>query len=362
MTVYYLCPELKTPVGGVRVIYRHVEILNKHNISAYVVHKTRGFRVDWFKNDTPIVYWRNNLWDKLSAKLKRRSDPDAVIELPITGGSRSSINAADVLAVPEMYGPDLVAAYGRGIKKVILNQNCYLTFNGYSLQRDRLITPYNHKDVLATLINSFDGVDYLHYAFPDLPLHRFRLSIDPQLFSFQANKKKQICFSRIKNEADAMQVINILKFRGVLKDYEIVPFINKPQNEVAQIYKDSLLLLSFGYPEGFGLPPAEAMACGCVAIGFHGGGGKEFFKPEFSYPIKQGDIIGFARTVEEVIKAYESNPAAILEKGHLAANYISDYYSPKNEEAEVVSAWQAIIRDFEREKLPGDVVRGGSRS
>ena len=348
MAIYYLCPEHKNPVGGVRVIYRHIDILNKHNIPAYVVHNTRGFRVKWFENDTPVVYWRNNQWDKLAAKLKRRADADAVIALPISGGVKPCIDSTDILVVPEMYGPDLAAAYGRGIKKVILNQNCYLTFNGYSLQRDRLITPYHHKDVLATLINSFDGVDYLHHAFPRLPLHRFRLSIDPKLFSFQTEKKKQICFSRIKNEADALQVINILKFRGVLKDYEIVPFINKPQGEVAQIYKDSLLLLSFGYPEGFGLPPAEAMACGCVAIGFHGGGGREFFKPEFSYPIEQGDIIGFARMVEEVIQAYEKTPAQILEKGRMASEFIRDYYSPEKEEAELVLAWQAIIRDFEQ--------------
>jgi len=347
MTIYYLCPEHKNPVGGVRVIYRHVDILNSHGIPAYVVHSTRGFRVDWFENKTPIVYWRNNRIDRLAARLKRRLDTDAVIELPISGGSAARIHAADILVVPEMYGPDLAAAYGRGIKKVVLNQNCYLTFHGYSFQRDRLISPYRHKDVLATLINSVDGEEYLHYAFPQLPLHRFRLSIDPQRFSFQAEKKKQICFSRIKNEADAMQVVNILKFRGALKDFDVVPFINRPQSEVAQIYKDSLLMLSFGYPEGFGLPPAEAMACGCVAIGFHGGGGREFFHPEFSYPIEQGDIVGFARTVEEVIQAYEKDPVAILEKGRGAAAYIREHYSPEKEEAEVTTAWQAIIRNFE---------------
>lgn len=347
MTIYYLCPERRHPVGGVRVIYRHVDILNKYGIDASVVHKTRGFRVDWFENDTSIVYWRNGYWDKFFAKFKRRSDSDAIIELPISQGVKSSIDASDILVIPEMYGPDLAEAYGRGIKKVILNQNCYLTFNGYSFQRDRVITPYGHKDVLATLINSFDGLKYLRYVYPEIPLHRFRLSIDPNLFSYQASKKRQICFSRIKNESDAMQVVNILKFRGVLKNYEIVPFINKPQEEVAQIYKDSLMLLSFGYPEGFGLPPAEAMACGCVAVGFHGGGGKEFFKPEFSYPIDQGDIIGFAKTVEQVIHDYESNPTSVQEKGRMAADYIRNYYSPKNEEAEVVAAWHAIIRDFE---------------
>lgn len=346
MTVYYLCPEHKTPVGGVRVIYRHVDILNKHGIPAYVVHKTRGFRVNWFKNNTPLVYWRNNLFDRLIAKVGRRHDAKAVIELPISGGSAPKIGVADMLVIPEMYGPDLAAAYGRGIKKVVLNQGCYLTFNGYSFNRDRLISPYHHKDVLATFTNSADGEGYLKYAFPELPLFRFRLSIDPDRFSYVGDKKQQICFSRIKNEADAMQVVNILKFRGALKDFEIIPFINLPQSEVARIYKDSLLFLSFGYPEGFGLPPAEAMACGCVVIGFHGGGGREFFKPEFSYPIEQGDIIGFARTVEEVIQTYKETPEYILEKGRKAAAYIQEYYSPKLEEQDVIAAWKAIFSGY----------------
>jgi len=348
MTVYYLCPEHKSPVGGVRVIYRHVDILNKHEIPAYVVHKTRGFRVDWFENDTPIVYWHNNLFDRLEAKVRRRLDPNTVIELPISGGTAPKIGAADILVIPEMYGPDLATAYGRGVKKVVLNQNCYLTFRGYSFNRDRLISPYHHKDVLATLINSVDGEKYLKYAFSELPLFRFRLSINPDLFSYVGDKKKQICFSRIKNEADAMQVMNILKFRGALKDFEIMPFINLPQNEVARIYKESLLFLSFGYPEGFGLPPAEAMACGCVVIGFHGGGGREFFKPEFSYPIEQGDIADFARTVEEVILTYKETPEYVLEKGRKAAAYIQEHYSPKIEEQEVIAAWEAILSNSQQ--------------
>ncbi|CAD6878785.1 hypothetical protein [Methylomonas albis] len=346
MTIYYLCPEIKTPVGGIRVIYQHVDLLNRNGIPAYVVHKNKGFRVDWFENTTPIVYCRDTLLDRYLAKFKRRSDPNRAIELAISGGNSSVIGTEDILVVPEMYGPDLAAAYGRGIKKIILNQNCYMTFDGYSFIKDRLISPYRSPDILATLVNSFDGEDYLHHAFPNMPLYRFRLSIDPQRFPFQAQKKKQLCFSRIKNQRDAMQVINILKFRGTLDDFEIVPFINLPQSEVARIYQESLLFLSFGYPEGFGLPAAEAMASGCVVIGFHGGGGREFFKPEFSYPIEQGDIVGFAKTVESVIKAYHADPQSILEKGQLAAEFIRENYSPELEEQEIISAWRSILETF----------------
>ncbi|KXX63330.1 glycosyltransferase [Marichromatium gracile] len=343
MAIYYLCPEHRHPVGGVRVIYRHVDILNAHGIPAYVVHRTPGFRTDWFDNDTAIVYWRDTRPERLLARLRRRLLPEAVIELPIRGGRAARIGAGDILVVPEIYGPDLAAAQGRGIPKVVLNQNCYLTFNGYSLDPGRRITPYQHPDVLATLVNSEDGEDYLRHAFPALALHRFRLSIDPERFAYRGEKRRQLCFSCIKNRADAMQVINILKFRDALRGFEVVPFINRPQQEVARIYQDSALFLSFGYPEGFGLPAAEAMACGCVVVGFHGGGGREFFRPEFSYPIEQGDILGFARTVERVIEGLDRDPETFAAKGRAASEFIHAHYAPEREGAEVLGAWRAIL-------------------
>ncbi len=346
MTIYYLCPEHSTPVGSVRVIYQHVDVLNRNGIAAYVVHSNPGFRVTWFENQTTIVYWRGSVIDRLHGKIKRRFQPGQTVELRIKGGQRTVIDSEDLIAVPELYGPDLAWQYGKGIKKVVLNQNCYLTFNGYSLNKDRLISPYHDPDTLATLVNSKDGEDYLRHAFPELSLHRFRLSIDPNTFYYQAEKKKQLCVSRIKNQQDAMQVINILKFRGVLEDFEILPFINLPQAEVAKIYRESALFLSFGYPEGFGLPAAEAMASGCVVIGFHGGGGREFINPEFSYPIEQGDILGFAKTVEHVIKAYRQAPDTMAQKGRQAADFIRNTYSLALEEQEIVSAWRTILAQF----------------
>lgn len=80
---------------------------------------------------------------------------------------------------------------------------------------------------------------------------------------------------------------------------------------------------------------------GCSPVA--GGGGREFFKPEFSYPIEQGDIIGFARTVENSILAYEQDPELVLEKGMLAADFIRTVYSPELEEPEVAGAWQVIL-------------------
>jgi len=46
--------------------------------------------------------------------------------------------------------------------------------------------------------------------------------------------------------------------------------------EIVTEYQKSDIFLATGYPEGFGLPPLEAMACGACVAGFTGGGAGEY--------------------------------------------------------------------------------------
>ena len=345
MAVYYLCPESNNPTGGIRVIYRHVDILNEHGIPAFVLHQKRGFRCTWFANDTKVAYTRFPLRSFISRarqKIHKHLGAGNSIDIPIIGGAAATIGSGDVLVMTETQGPDL-ASVGKGIPKVILNQNGFLTFKGYSFARDSLKTPYLDEDVRAVFVNSEHCEEYVRYAFPDANTLRFFLSIDPGQFYYQEKKKKQICFSRIKSKADAMQVINMLKFRGKLADFEVVPFINIPQEKVAELMRESLIFLSFGYHEGFGLPAAEAMACGCIVIGYHGWGGKEFFRPEFSFPIDDGDIVGYVNHIEQVIDAYNADEGYFSEQRRRAADFIATQYSPAREEQILVKAWQQIL-------------------
>jgi len=47
--------------------------------------------------------------------------------------------------------------------------------------------------------------------------------------------------------------------------------------------------------------------------------------------------------VEEVIKRYDCDPEAVLEKGRRAAEFIRQTYSPEREEQELVSAWERVL-------------------
>ena len=56
MTIYYRCPDKDYPVGGIRVIYRHVDLLNRNGFDAAVLHRLHPFRCTWFENETRVAH------------------------------------------------------------------------------------------------------------------------------------------------------------------------------------------------------------------------------------------------------------------------------------------------------------------
>ena len=91
------------------------------------------------------------------------------------------------------------------------------------------------------------------------------------------------------------------------------------------------------------MPPMEALASGCIVIGYHGGGGREYFKPEFSYPVEIGDFVGFSKAVEDALALFRKDPAAFLQKGQQAALFIRENYSREGEERDVVEFWKKLV-------------------
>jgi len=313
MKLHYLCPDINTPAGGVKKLYDHVDLLNRHGYAATLVHHVPGFRCTWFSNSTAVSY---------------------VSDLQFT--------KQDFLIIPEVYGP-ASAQFAPGVRKIIFNQNCYYTFSGYPLERDQHLTPYTNPEVVATLVVSEDSRCYVSQVFPGMRVYRMHVGINGQRFPYERRKRKQLCYMPRKHPEDAQQVLNILKFRGMLRDTNVVPIQNMSEQELVGTLRESLIFMSFGYPEGWPSPPAEAMSCGCVVVGYHGFGGKEYFNPDYCYPIEAADVKTFAATVEQVLRRYDAAPEEILAKGQQASQFMRDQHSPEREEADILAMWQELI-------------------
>ena len=312
MAIYYVCPENNRPCGGTKNLYNHVDCLNDHGLEASIFHQKRGFRLTWFENETKVVH------------------PPHVFNKDI-----------DWLVFPEMYGLRISAA-PPGLRKVIFNQNAYYTFSSYPINNDKPPTPYLDSDVMGVMVVSEDSKRYLEYSFPGLSVFRIHPAFSPA-FSFSGTKKKQIAFMPRKHIEDARQVINILKYRGVLEGWQLITIQDMRESQLVQILSESAIFLSFGYPEGLGGPPAEAMICGCIVIGYHGQGCREYMTGPTCWPIDEGQTLKFAETVEEIVKRFDSDDRYLEQERENASREIVSSYSRAREEQDILDFWNSMM-------------------
>ena len=342
MAIYYRCPDKDYPVGGIRVIYRHVDILDRNGFEAFVLHHYHPFRCTWFENDTPVAHearypehsrspaaraWRGA---RRAAGAPVGTDPLPAFEL----------TDADVLVLPEVM-PDVPESEGH-VPKVIFNQNAYLTLAPYPLDVDSRDIVYARPEVRGAIVVSEDSRRYLESLFPELRVHRIHYGIDPELFAFAAEKKRQIAYMPRKNERDLQQVLVRLRLAGRLEGWDVVAIEGLSEAETAALLRESAVFLSSGHPEGFGLPAAEAMSCGCVVVGYHGYGGREFLTEDNGFPIAVGDVVEFADTTARVLRELEQEPDALARRAERGSRFVREHYAREREEEDVVAAWREL--------------------
>jgi glycosyl transferase family 1 len=312
VTAYFLTPDFDQPAGGVRVFYRHVDALNAAGVDAAVLHSRRGFSCTWFDHETRIT-------DVGSTRL----GPD------------------DLLVVPEIYAA-MLPTLPRGFRHVIFNQGPHLTF-----RRDAAKVAHHcatSEDLVAMLTVSSHGEDLLRHAFPHVAVRRIRLGLDPDvLHPPAAPAGRTISYMPRRGGDDATLVMQLLKGRGTLSGWQLSPLDGLSHRETADALRASSIFLHFPYQEGFGLPAVEAMACGSYVVGFHGFGGREFFRPEFSRPVPTGDVLAFATAVEEVLADEARQPGWCRERGLAASRHALSTYSPENEESDVVAFFREAL-------------------
>jgi glycosyltransferase involved in cell wall biosynthesis len=312
-TVYFCTPDYNEPAGGIRVAYGHVDILNQAGIRAAVLHRRDGFRCRWFENDTRVV------------------------------GSRGTVIGPEDLVVVGELAVSLLRNLGTRHRFVVFNQGPHLTWGRVS--EEDLDFCMKHPGLAAILVVSGHSLEMMRYAAPSANVLRLHNSIDPmRFFPGPPRPRPAISYMPRRGLDEASQVLGILRGRGVTCGWEVRPLEGLTEDQVADQLRLTTIFLNFAYQEGFGLPAAEAMACGAYVVGFHGFGGREYFRPEFSHPVEPGDVVGMARAVEEVINREARERGWCQLRGAAAAQFIAAEYSPERERREVVETYSALVR------------------
>lgn len=349
MTIFYICPWAEKPTGGIKQIFRHVEALAAAGFDSHVLVLDSTIP-NWFDSPAPVATVnppRFKLIPRRSDWKKNRID---WIGLPVSpfinmGGSKEKnkrrLDSNDILVLPEYPGKKLKPC-GFGSRLAIFNQNAHYTFAGFSYDDDTGESIYR-KDLLAALAVSNHTAEYLKFAFPDLRVLLTPNGVDGARFHPGATaKKRQIAFMPRKLPSNIVQVLQMLQSRGSLKGWALCPIDGMDEASVATSLRESAIFLSTCNDEGFGLPPLEAAASGCVVVGYTGHAAREFMLHEYCYPVGQGDVLAFAQTLEKLLAEFDANPARLLQQGMAYAQFARTDYSKEREAQHVVAAWNEI--------------------
>ncbi len=250
-------PPLPRMSGGVAVLYQlaaRLQALNlpvaltsvKGNAPGLAAHEEAGFTV---------LPWGRN-------------------------GNGLGLAADDCYLVPEGWPNMLAPGINASARNLVYVQNWAYLFSA-------LPGNLRWQDLPVSFLAVSHPVAWFMETMAGLPVVGvLRPMIDTELFApgSKPDDRVRIAWMPRKNKALAEQIRRIVTAslrasKERAPDVEWVEIHNQPPARVAEMLAASHIFLCTGFPEGIGLPPLEAMASGCMAVGFSGFGGWDYMRP-----------------------------------------------------------------------------------
>lgn len=310
--IYVIAADSDKPMGGVMQQYRLAEALIQAGHRAAVLHSRRGFRCTWFEHQVPVVY-----------------EQDA------------AIGADDLLVVPDEIASHFVDT--APCPYVVFNQNPYLLLESmnYDYEVRRAARAMRARRMLGVIVVSESSLDFMRYAFPDVPAARIRYCIDGSLVRPRA-KTIAVSYMPRKSGDRLRLVLQLLELRGAIAPGEAVAIEGVRHRDVRRLLGMTRVFLSGSEMEGFGLPVAEALASGAVVVGYDGEGGRELFRDPFAIRVDGGAVLSFADRAERVIRTVREEPATYRRWARLGREFVLERYSRTREVASVKQAFAEL--------------------
>jgi hypothetical protein len=271
------------------------------------------------------------------------------------------LHAEDIWLTPEGWPNALLPGLRAGARSLVYVQNW-----AYLLS---CRPPDTH---LEDLPLEFLAVSDPVARFVDMSLGKhapvLRPGVDTRLFCPAPDRKDEslrIAFMPRKNKAYARHIRELaearLRRRAPPLALEWVSIENCTQAEVVRMLQKTHIFLATGFPEGCPLPPLEALACGCVPVGFTGLGGWDYMRQAADFPgaavplwppretpwagngfyVADGDVPGAVFALEaalDVCARGGEELAALRRAGRMTAAA----YSLEEQEKSVVALWREL--------------------
>lgn len=274
--IYFLCPDLDIPSGGINRLYRLAQVTASGGYGACVLHEKQGFVNRWSPVQPPIKYW----------------------------GKGMRFKPGDVVVIPESE-PAAMRQLPGELRKVVLALDWSYIFE--NLPRDQRWVDFGICHVLTC-----SGViqDFIEWSM-HLPVTRIEVPVDRNRFSYDPRqKKRRVVYMAHRNDQGEWiekifrqlpRPVPQWKWRGVR---------GLGMDQYAAVMRQAQIFVATGLREGVPGPILEAMASGTVVVGYGGVGGNEYIMDQGvrqnAFRVENGDYFALGRVLEQVLPMVEN--------------------------------------------------------
>ncbi len=310
MRIFFVMNDaIDVPYGGVKQAHRMIDVLCEQGFDAAVIMPRKGFRCTWFPNETPIVF---------SGDVQLSKDDWLILP--------------EVLKdVPPIEGADKC-------HMVVYAQNPFYITAAFGGPMN--FAKFYREKAEAVMCVSDHSVDAIKKLMPDVEPLRIRYSFDREPFGPSGDKKKILAYMPRRRGDEIETAIVALQAEGAMEGWLIRPIQGLSEKKVAERMKEAAVFVSGSHREGFGMPPAEAMACGCAVVGFGGHAGEEFMKSHTSFLVPEDDGPALMGILRDVLAM---DIESLRHVGWNASRYIRGEYSTEREVDSIIRAWRKIL-------------------
>jgi hypothetical protein len=305
--IVYLSWPASEITGGIKLAFRHVEILCEAGFDA-VIATPDGKPPQWFETTAPVT--------TVSTVLREN----------------------DFLVFPENHHGLLKAFAEWSNRKVVFCQNHFMAVRGLGNRPN-----YTDFGISAILTVSRQGIEFCRRRFPALPTILLSGFVDHRLFHFQPQKRLQIAFAPRKRPLEAAFIRDL--FRAQYPDFATIPWVEiagVAEQKVAQILRDSAVYLALCRLEALPLSILEAFACGCVVSGFTGIGAREYTTASNGYWAEEDDCLDCVRQLAKAARLVTGGGPMHSEMLE-AASVSAKYYSRDRMAERLIDFWRSFL-------------------
>jgi hypothetical protein len=279
--ILYFCPDFPQPSGGTKTLYRHVHHLCALGYDAYIVHQQRDFRLTWHAYSAPILWLAD----------------------------RPQLTQDDVLVIPEVM-PALMQQTqrfaGRRIVIALSWSPAYWGLSPGQSWRDFGITRVmTVSPVIQAYVRWSMGLEAL----------LCREYVDPHLYYWEPDGKRlEVAYLTRKDRSGAWLQGVLQRRADPLDQVAWRPLQNLAEAVYAQHLRTARVYLVSHLQEGMNTSVLEAMACGCLVVGYSGIGGGVYMQGSGDSRncvlVENGNLPALGRALEETITRLAHNPSA----------------------------------------------------